>query len=571
MTDYHPLIARAVEGLAKNTGDARRALYERARAALVAQLRAVEPALSESDITKERLALEEAIRKVESEAARKALAEPRTAPRTEPRGEPRFEARPGASPRAAMGGARLATAAEVSPRRDRPNPIAAELSLGGKSEPRQAEPLQAFLKRSEPRQAEQPQASQSEGEESAQTETSPHSAKPSARNRILQARTSSLKEEGLKGFRNVVNEVDGLAGAAGKAPRTARDARDAYPPASRQRSEEVESDPPSPYDPHHAEAEAPHADEQALPLESLEPAYDLEEQQESRSGRFYAPRTAEFAEADEDYVEPRPPRSYRNWAKFALLFIVVLGVAAAGWTYRSNIAGIYQFVAQIRPKPSPQPSPAPAPDRKFTGRVPQEQAPGQAPAAAPGSNTDQGPEVAQRAVLYEADPNDPQGKRFPGSVVWRTETVSPGAGMAPELAVRADISIPERHMTVTWSLRRNTDKALPASHTIEIMFNLPSDFPGGGIANVPGILMKDSEEVRGMPLAGLAVKVTNGFFLIGLNAASDDVQRNMQLLKERGWFDILLVYNNGSRAILTMEKGPPGDRAFKDAFAAWGQ
>ena len=47
MTDYLPLIARAVDGLAKNTGDARRALYERARVALVAQLRGVEPALSE--------------------------------------------------------------------------------------------------------------------------------------------------------------------------------------------------------------------------------------------------------------------------------------------------------------------------------------------------------------------------------------------------------------------------------------------------------------------------------------------------------------------------------------------
>ena len=142
-------------------------------------------------------------------------------------------------------------------------------------------------------------------------------------------------------------------------------------------------------------------------------------------------------------------------------------------------------------------------------------------------------------MLYEADPNDPQGKRFSGSVTWRTETVSPGPGMAPELVVRADIQIPERHMAVTWSLRRNTDKALPASHTIEVMFNLPPDFPGGGISNVPGILMKDSEEVRGMPLAGLAVKVTNGFFLIGLNAADAEMQRNMQLLKERTWFDIL--------------------------------
>ena len=174
-------------------------------------------------------------------------------------------------------------------------------------------------------------------------------------------------------------------------------------------------------------------------------------------------------------------------------------------------------------------------------------------------------------MLYEADPNDPQGKRFAGTAVWRTETVSPGPGMAPELVVRADIQIPERHMSVTWSLRRNTDKTLPASHTIEVMFNLPPDFPGGGISNVPGILMKDSEEVRGMPLAGLAVKVTNGFFLIGLNAADAEMQRNVQLLKERSWFDILIVYTNGGRAILTMEKGPPGERAFADAFAAWGR
>src|SRR6478752_6083129 len=71
MADYYPLIARAVAGLEKSTGEARRVLYERARTALVTQLRGVQPALSESDITRERLALEEAIRKVEAEAARK--------------------------------------------------------------------------------------------------------------------------------------------------------------------------------------------------------------------------------------------------------------------------------------------------------------------------------------------------------------------------------------------------------------------------------------------------------------------------------------------------------------------
>src|SRR5688500_8513572 len=73
MADYYPLIARAIAGLDPNApGESRRALYERARAALIAQLRSVQPPLSESEITRERLSLEEAVRKVESEAAQRA-------------------------------------------------------------------------------------------------------------------------------------------------------------------------------------------------------------------------------------------------------------------------------------------------------------------------------------------------------------------------------------------------------------------------------------------------------------------------------------------------------------------
>src|SRR5437870_6374228 len=73
MADYYPLIARAIAGLDPNApGESRRALYERARAALIQQLRSVDPPLSESEITRERLSLEEAVRKVESEAAQRA-------------------------------------------------------------------------------------------------------------------------------------------------------------------------------------------------------------------------------------------------------------------------------------------------------------------------------------------------------------------------------------------------------------------------------------------------------------------------------------------------------------------
>src|SRR5215831_11863470 len=81
MADYYPLIAKAVAGLDRNTGEARRALYERARTALVTQLRGVVPSLSESEITRERLALEEAIRKVEAESARQNRLEAKAEPK----------------------------------------------------------------------------------------------------------------------------------------------------------------------------------------------------------------------------------------------------------------------------------------------------------------------------------------------------------------------------------------------------------------------------------------------------------------------------------------------------------
>jgi hypothetical protein len=66
MADYYPLIARAVEGLPDRTPEARRAVYERARTALVAQLRSLNPPLSEADINRESVSLDNAITRVEA-------------------------------------------------------------------------------------------------------------------------------------------------------------------------------------------------------------------------------------------------------------------------------------------------------------------------------------------------------------------------------------------------------------------------------------------------------------------------------------------------------------------------
>jgi hypothetical protein len=548
MADYHPLIARAVDGLGTSTGEARRALYERARAALVAQLRGIEPALSEADITRERLALEDAIRKVEAEVVRKGRIEPRpAAPSLRP------------NPLAARPQTPSPSPPPVPPRRDRPSPPPGVAPPASRPDmPRQE------MQRGDLRWPPEPPPVRKPGQPIAGAPPQP-AAPASARDRILNARTSSTPREGLKGLRDVVNEADDLGAASAKAAQSARNTRDSYGSASPQDYSFDDEPPHDRTEPQFDNDEPDLLDEDGPELRSLEPSFEAEDE-EQEAPPFARPHSPRRREPEDRYEEPRSPRSYRGLAKLAVVLFILAGLTATiSWQW-SSIAGLYQSVMQMRARPT-QTAPTQPGTQKSDDRVPQPQA-GQTPGTtAPGQQA--GPNVAQRVVLYEEDSNDPQGKRFVGSAVWRTDTVSPGSGLAPELEVRADITIPDRNMSVTWTLRRNTDQALPASHTIEIMFNVPPDFPGGGIANVPGVLMKDSEQARGTPLAGLAVKVTNGFFLIGLSAVDTDVQRNLQLLKDRPWFDIPIVYNNGGRAILALEKGPPGDRAFADAFAAW--
>jgi SAM domain (Sterile alpha motif) len=91
--NYHRLIACAVKELDRSTSEARDAVYERARTALIAHLRLNQAGLLKADVVKERLALEGAIREIEAEAARKSRTEMPTAlrPKTPPASTPNVD------------------------------------------------------------------------------------------------------------------------------------------------------------------------------------------------------------------------------------------------------------------------------------------------------------------------------------------------------------------------------------------------------------------------------------------------------------------------------------------------
>lgn len=513
MADFYPLLVKAVDGLEKNTSEARRQIYERARTALLAQLRAIEPPLSEAEITRERLALEEAIRKVEAECVR------RLRPGAKPQSDPPLTAGPdglqgGAPPQGQSPGNGVAEAERAPTGQG-----AADTGI------RDAAPPQASG-------AQEPQ------ESDARPVSGPEAPRP-APAATQEAAVPAPRPEGGTGAERwrVLREVN-----AGM--RAARQALAAISIPSVGRNGKRE---------------------QSLP-------------NAGNAGRHPAPRPMPAprrppprAAARQRVVPPSEVPGHSRVGLFAALasILVIAGLAFGAYIQRDRLAGMFGQVRSPSAAPAPQEA---APMRpKITDRVLQE-GETRSQAALPQTQSAQATApVAQRVVLYEEDPADPAGKRYIGSAIWRTERVPAATGTGTELAIRCDVEVPERRLAMTLSIRRNTDQALPASHTIEIMFNLPPDFPFGGVNNVPGLLMKQAEQTRGAPISGLAVKVTNGYFLVGLSAVEMEKTRNIGLLKERAWLDIPMVYNNGRRAILAIEKGAPGERIFTEAFAAWGQ
>jgi hypothetical protein len=102
------------------------------------------------------------------------------------------------------------------------------------------------------------------------------------------------------------------------------------------------------------------------------------------------------------------------------------------------------------------------------------------------------------ATLFEEDPNDRFGAPIAGGARWRLQRGT--SGSASETQVSAEAAIPGRRLFVSLAMRANPDRAGSASHFIDIKFTLPRDFQLGGISDVRGITMKQSEEVRGRPL-----------------------------------------------------------------------
>lgn len=468
MADYYPLLARALDALPDRSPAMRKAVYDRARGALIAQLRSLDPPIAEADIELERKALDAAIGRLET--AYGEPAPPAEAPAAEP------PAPPPAPPAAAV-----PSKPEFLPD---PSPAAQASKPAAEEAPKPAAPA--------PERASEP--------------TLPPAPPP---------------------------ELIPPAAAADALP-------EAGPPEPFAAFVPPRPPRPEPAPSAAAEGEAP-----------AEPA--------NANGR----RRPKI-----DVVPPRTGRAQmlRNAVVFGLLAIVIGAIGVAAYLLRDKPSPVQEAA-------SSREAPAEPADSKFADRIGGDQAPpprkSQAPARAP-APTDM--TVAQRAVLIEENTADPEGpaKVTQGRVVWRLDTVSGEQSQPLQTVIRANVDYPDAGFGLTMTIRKNTDAALPASHTVEIAFTTSgTDAAKHAVQSIGLIALKDEEKGRGTTVSGLPVRVRDNLFLIGLSSLKSDVDRNTDLLLHRPWFDLGLQYASGGRAILSFEKGNTGTQVIQSAFEQW--
>ncbi|MCJ2129605.1 histidine kinase [Methylobacterium sp. E-045] len=517
MADYYPLLARALQAMPDRSPALRKAVYDRARGALIGQLRSLEPPLSEADIDLESKALETAISKVESEHG----------------GPPAAVANDVAPPDFAVPEER-----DTLPEAEAPD-RSADTARGRVAEPALPPALEPNLGIRPSRPDRQPGAPT---EASAPEPLPPTQDGPAPVSREA-APVLPIKPRKAKSADKVADR---------------KAAREAARKAS---SGEAASDAPEPEPAAEPMPEPPVAERETMPAAG------------DGANARHRPRI--------DVVAPRKgrPRLIRNVFVGSVLLIVVGLIAVAAFMLRDKPSDLQPGNTEAQGEATE--SGASKYADRIGGEAPasserRDSSSRQTPAATPADPTKPPAQpdvaVAQRAVLFEENTagGNAQPITFQGMVVWRLEAMNGEQGQPLETVIRGRLTFAEAGLSLVMTIRRNLDPTFPASHTIELAFTTTS--PAGDTHSVQdvGLLSaKDEEAGRGSPVSGLPVRVKENLFLIGLSSLQADVDRNTDLLEHRNWFDLPIKFASGPRGVLTFEKGSSGNQVIRSAFEQW--
>ncbi|SEQ12385.1 hypothetical protein SAMN05428969_2081 [Devosia sp. YR412] len=657
MADYKELLRRAVSALPENNGSARRAVYEKARSALVGQLRAITPPLPAREITQHRLQLEDCIRQVEQEASEAVItlgrdnvlsarpsSPPPPAPRPGPEAvQPAEPPRPVEPPKPVDVPRAVETPKPVEAPKPVETPAAARDAMSIEDIISQAAdtvgaPVK-LVKDESPKPLDEPEQRSipsivARAEAAKTGPTSPlippsnvrvmetalkapnfeprRDAAPLAANTLVEPVRSTARLEPALGNQAVARQQV-IAPIAVLEPQPVEKA------LSTVREVELEPDP----------SEAEGAIERAIETLDREARGEKTEPLPERSLDNYAAFNVAKAPDDAGFADTaQPQRGGAGLTIFLVVFAILLaGVGGAGfWAWREGYVDLDQMFGQAqapvtetaettpittptldpvqptegpgntsgtastetvdselsgleadeRLEPTPQAvqptgSETVLPDIgtgeiKSEDRLPGTESTTTA-ANDPAASVDPAVLAGSQSLLLEASQDGTTGAvPFSGTVEW-TEGVDE-LGLP---TLKGAASIPARNLGVDITIRKNSDPSLPASHLMEVDFDVSDTFIGGTIANLPGILLKDEELVPGTALVGASARVVGNSFLFALSATPADATANTNLLENRRWMDLAVVYGTGRNAIITLEKDDTAQALFDKVFATWAQ
>ena len=514
MAEYYPLLAKAVASLPNSTTDTRRVIYERARKALLGQLRNLQPPVAEDDIARESEALDAAVSRLETEFAAASPSSPPSVVLTPPLGgdvappvEPQNESQVGAQevPQVAAPDRPASPFQALRPRVPRPPPAVPPRpplrpwtpSAAGKAAPPDAVP--GLDKATAPVESAGPSAAPPE------VPTPPDDASEAAA-------PSVAPPQGAEATTVPVLAPEDSSSPIGADVVAARSRPEAQRPFAPQ--------PPRPAVPQRRTWIVAAVVGVIVVAVALA-AYKLRDR-------------------PEDLARLRPAGSDPS-------------VNSSG-KVADRVGGTSS------PAPAPQPAPVPVPSGDAAPAPAPQPAPQQAPLA-----------VAHRAALLVEAPDEPtKVKTYIGTVVWKLDNVSNGPGQPLSTAVRADVDIPDAKLQASFIFQKNMDATLPASHTIKIQFTVGAGAPIGSIRQINVPQMRKEDAQAGENLSGIPVPITDNSFLVGLTRGSSE-ETNIDLLRTRAWLDLPMLMTSGRIAKMTIEKSTSGQRAFDDALASWQQ
>jgi hypothetical protein len=673
MADYKELLRRAISALPENNGAARRAVYEKARSALVGQLRAIQPPLPARDITQHRLQLEDCIRQVEQEASEAVISLGRDVPLTpRPAAAPPPVSRPAPATPSAPATVSSAPAAVVAETRPAEKPAPAPAP--GKPEPvagkPQSAPVEVETRPDAVAAPEEPAEKPAEiVPQTSIEDIIAEAAKTSGAVVDLDARSRQDADElvfpepakstpvsikpvsappprpSFFGRRSEPEPIlaSGAATAAVTAPRIEPMLGSTALASQPTSTEPVIISPPLPVDAalssvreveveQDGAREAEGAIERAIETldreargETTEPLPDRSAT-EASSADLPGDDDAGFAPAGAER------RSGAGLTIFLIVFAVLLaGVGGAGfWAWREGYVDLDQMFGRSQPvvaqpvttteqpvgptmdntqpatgeegatgpgntattaateptsalevteerlEPTPEavtPTgtetvlPSIGSEEKTEERLSGEETSIATATDDPAASVDPSVLAGNQSLLLEASANGQGGAvPFSGTVEW-----SQGTDEIGQPTLQAQASIPARNLGVSITIRKNNDPVLPASHLMEITFEVPDTFIGGSISTLAGVLLKNEELVPGTALAGAAARVVGNSFLFALSASPADLTANTDLLDTRRWLDLAIVYGTGRNAILTLEKDEEAQALFDTVLAAWAE